>query len=182
MNTRQRSTDDIADSNFARHAFDTFIPISVESEARKRIIFDFFDLLSAVAARGKTNGMGGRKLSRLAGWWAFEFLEDGKGFDGGYRTWEKCAYTLLPLIRTNFNQGRRCDQPPLLRLPTLSRTRVERRRRHLSPSAIVTVSPVADRISTPDAYPHADAHHKGCHDCRFRVTHTFLAVAPRETL
>ncbi|KAE8822770.1 hypothetical protein PTNB85_09047 [Pyrenophora teres f. teres] len=80
-----------SDSKFARHAFDTFIPISVESEARKRIIFDFFDLLSAVAARGKSNGMGGRKLSRLAGWWAFEFVEDGKGFDGGYKTWEKAA-------------------------------------------------------------------------------------------
>lgn len=77
------------DSNFARHAFDTFIPLSVDSDARKRIIFDFFDLLSAVAARGKTNGMGGRKLSRMAGWWAFEFLDDGNGFDGGYRTWEK---------------------------------------------------------------------------------------------
>jgi hypothetical protein len=79
------------DSNLARHAFDTFIPLSVDSEARKHIIFDFFDLLSAVAARGKTNGMGGRKLSRLAGWWAFEFVEDGKGFDGGYKTWEKAA-------------------------------------------------------------------------------------------
>jgi hypothetical protein len=78
-----------ADSNLARHAFDTFIPLSVDNGARQRIIFDFFDLLSAVAARGKTNGMGGRKLSRLAGWWAFEFVEDGKGFDGGYRTWEK---------------------------------------------------------------------------------------------
>lgn len=83
------------DSNFARHAFDTFIPISVESDARKRIIFDFFDLLSAVAARGKSNGMGGRKLSRLAGWWAFEFTEDGKGFDGGYRTWEKYAHAFI---------------------------------------------------------------------------------------
>ncbi|KAF3046383.1 hypothetical protein E8E12_006562 [Didymella heteroderae] len=80
-----------SDSNFARHAFDTFIPLSVDSEARKRIIFDFFDLLSAVAARGKTNGMGGRKLSRMAGWWAFEFHDDGHGFDGGYRTWEKAA-------------------------------------------------------------------------------------------
>ena len=77
------------DSNLARHAFDTFIPMSVDSEARKSIIFDFFDLLAAVAARGKSNGMGGRKLSRLAGWWAFEFHEDNKGFDGGYRTWEK---------------------------------------------------------------------------------------------
>ncbi|KAH8732864.1 hypothetical protein GQ44DRAFT_696568 [Phaeosphaeriaceae sp. PMI808] len=80
-----------ADSNLARHAFDTFIPLSVECEARKCIIFDFFDLMSAVAARSKTNGMGGRKLSRLAGWWAFEFIEDNKGFDGGYRTWEKAA-------------------------------------------------------------------------------------------
>ncbi|KAJ4990243.1 hypothetical protein SVAN01_04334 [Stagonosporopsis vannaccii] len=80
-----------SDSNFARHAFDTFIPLSVDSDARKRIIFDFFDLLSAVAARGKTNGMGGRKLSRMAGWWAFEFHDDGNGFDGGYRTWEKAA-------------------------------------------------------------------------------------------
>ncbi|KAF1911555.1 hypothetical protein BDU57DRAFT_560299 [Ampelomyces quisqualis] len=80
-----------ADSNLARHAFDTFIPLSVDNGARQRIIFDFFDLLSAVAARGKTNGMGGRKLSRLAGWWAFDFVEDGKGFDRGYRTWEKAA-------------------------------------------------------------------------------------------
>ncbi|KAF2437433.1 hypothetical protein P171DRAFT_459206 [Karstenula rhodostoma CBS 690.94] len=80
-----------SDSNFARHAFDTFIPLSVESEARKRVIFDFFDLLAAVAARGKSNGMGGRKLSRMAGWWAFQFTDDGKGFEGGYRTWEKAA-------------------------------------------------------------------------------------------
>ncbi|KAF2682852.1 hypothetical protein K458DRAFT_56361 [Lentithecium fluviatile CBS 122367] len=80
-----------SDSNFARHAFDTFIPLSVESEARKQIIFDFFDLLAATSARAKSNGMGGRKLSRMAGWWAFEFTDDGKGFDGGYRTWEKAA-------------------------------------------------------------------------------------------
>ncbi|PSN60850.1 hypothetical protein BS50DRAFT_579014 [Corynespora cassiicola Philippines] len=82
-----------SDSHFATHAFDTFIPLSVDSDARKLIIFDFFDLLAAIAARSKTNGMGGRKLSRMAGWWAFEFAEDtnGKGFDGGYRTWEKAA-------------------------------------------------------------------------------------------
>lgn len=80
-----------SDSNQARHAFDTFIPLSVDSDARKQIIFDFFDLLSAVAARGKTNGLGGRKLSRMAGWWAFAHSDDGKGFDGGYRSWERAA-------------------------------------------------------------------------------------------
>lgn len=75
----------------AKHSFDTFVPISVESEARKLIIFDFFELLAAVAANGKTNGLGGRKLSRLAGWWAFDHSDGGKGFDGGYQSWARYA-------------------------------------------------------------------------------------------
>ena len=79
------------ESNMARNAFETFIPLSADSAARRNIIFDFFDLLAAVAAHGKTNGLGGRKLSRLAGWWAFELSDDGKGFEGGYRSWEKAA-------------------------------------------------------------------------------------------
>ncbi|KAL8872452.1 MAG: hypothetical protein Q9174_001922 [Haloplaca sp. 1 TL-2023] len=75
----------------ARDAFATFIPISVESEARTKIIFDFFDLMAAIAAHGKTNGMGGRNLSRLAGWWAFEQVDHGNGFDGGYKSWASAA-------------------------------------------------------------------------------------------
>ena len=75
------------DSNMARDSFATFIPLSVDSNARAQIIFDFFDLLSAIAAHGKTNGLGGRKLSRLAGWWAFEHGDVGNGFEGGYKTW-----------------------------------------------------------------------------------------------
>lgn len=78
------------DSDMARDAFATFIPISVESDARTKIIFDFFDLMAAIAAHGKTNGMGGRKLSRLAGWWAFEQVDQGNGFDGGYKSWSRC--------------------------------------------------------------------------------------------
>ncbi|KAG0651840.1 hypothetical protein D0Z07_0860 [Hyphodiscus hymeniophilus] len=80
-----------SDSNMARDSFATFIPLSVESDSRTKIIFDFFDLLSAIAAHGKTNGLGGRKLSRLAGWWAFEHLDTGSGFEGGYKTWERAA-------------------------------------------------------------------------------------------
>jgi len=75
------------DSNMARDSFATFIPLSVDSDARSKIIFDFFDLLSAIAAHAKTNGLGGRKLSRLAGWWGFEHHDGGKGFEGGYRGW-----------------------------------------------------------------------------------------------
>jgi hypothetical protein len=73
----------------SKNAFSVLIPYATESEARKKIVVDFFDLLAAIAARGKTNGLGGRKLSRMAGWWAFEHSDHGKGFDGGYHSWAK---------------------------------------------------------------------------------------------
>lgn len=75
------------DSDLARDAFSTFIPISVDSDARTKIIFDFFDLLAAIAAHGKSNGLGGRKLSRYAGWWAFEHQDTGNGFEASYKNW-----------------------------------------------------------------------------------------------
>lgn len=75
------------DSDLARDAFNTFIPISVDSVARTKIVFDFFDLLAAIAAHGKTNGLGGRKLSRYAGWWAFEHTDTGNGFEASYKSW-----------------------------------------------------------------------------------------------
>ncbi|KAL4870809.1 hypothetical protein BDV12DRAFT_165264 [Aspergillus spectabilis] len=79
------------DSQFARDAFSTFIPISVDSDARTKIIFDFFDLLTAIAAHGKSNGLGGRKLSRYAGWWAFEHADTGNGFEAAYKNWASAA-------------------------------------------------------------------------------------------
>ncbi|KAL4879579.1 hypothetical protein BJY04DRAFT_208519 [Aspergillus karnatakaensis] len=79
------------DAQFARDAFSTFIPISVDSDARTKIIFDFFDLLTAIAAHGKSNGLGGRKLSRYAGWWAFEHADTGNGFEAAYKNWASAA-------------------------------------------------------------------------------------------
>lgn len=82
------------DSNKARDSFKTFIPISVENGARQRIIFDFFDLIAAIAAHGKSNGFGGRQLSRMAAWWAFEQKDTGSGFDGGYKAWLRSDSTV----------------------------------------------------------------------------------------
>ncbi|KAJ3553228.1 hypothetical protein NPX13_g10934 [Xylaria arbuscula] len=79
------------DSNLARDAFSTFIPLSVENDARSKIVFDYFDLLSAIAAHGKANGFGGRKLSRMGAWWAFEHKDTGEGFEGGYKIWSRAA-------------------------------------------------------------------------------------------
>ncbi len=103
----------------ARDSFATFIPLSVESDARTKIIFDFFDLLSAIAAHGKTNGLGGRKLSRLAGWWAFEHVDSGNGFDGGYKTWaayESPTRNQYKNLLTLF-KGRRCCKPFVFCIP-----------------------------------------------------------------
>lgn len=86
------------DSSMARDSFATFIPISAESEARSKIIFDFFDLISAIAAHGKHNGLGGMKLSRLAGWWAFEHSDMGWGFEGGYTSWSRFVSPFFPMI------------------------------------------------------------------------------------
>ncbi|KAG5927914.1 hypothetical protein E4U42_001556 [Claviceps africana] len=79
------------DSRMARDSFKTFIPLSVESGSRQRIIFDFFELIAAVAAHGKSNGFGGLQLARMAAWWAFEQQDTGGGFDAGYKAWEKAA-------------------------------------------------------------------------------------------
>lgn len=87
--TQRKLTLKPVDSNMARDSFKTFIPLSVENGAKTSIIFNFFDLLSAIAAHGKLNGLGGRKLSRMAAWWAFEQKETGTGFDGGYKEWLK---------------------------------------------------------------------------------------------
>ncbi|CAK7198672.1 hypothetical protein SEUCBS139899_001336 [Sporothrix eucalyptigena] len=79
------------DSRGAHSSFTTFIPLSVDNHARSTIIFSFFDLMSAIAAHGKVNGFGGRKLSRMASWWAFENNDTGNGFEGGYKEWLKAA-------------------------------------------------------------------------------------------
>ncbi len=89
----------------ASDSFKTFIPLSVDTEAKAAIITDFFDLLSAVAAHGKVNGFGGRKLSRMAAWWAFEHKETGSGFEGGYKEWLRYGFTLL--IRMRNGRGTR---------------------------------------------------------------------------
>ncbi|CAG8083760.1 unnamed protein product [Penicillium olsonii] len=87
----KHSVDGFPDSDMARDAFSTFIPIGGDSEARTNIIIDFFDLLAAIAAHGKSNGLGGRKLSRYAGWWAFEHADTGGGFEAAYKSWAAAA-------------------------------------------------------------------------------------------
>ncbi|KAK9376148.1 uncharacterized protein V1513DRAFT_300636 [Lipomyces chichibuensis] len=99
------------DAGRAQNAFKMIIPVAADSPARSRIIFNFFDLLSALASHWKTSGMGGRKVARLAAWWAFPLSEDmarlaaesdnvngafggpqtRPTFSEGYKIWSKAA-------------------------------------------------------------------------------------------
>ncbi|KAK9364049.1 hypothetical protein V1504DRAFT_7323 [Lipomyces starkeyi] len=99
------------DAGRAHNAFKMIIPVAADSPARSRIIFNFFDLLSSLASHWKTSGMGGRKVARLAAWWAFPLSEDmarlaeesdnvnravgtsqrRPTFSEGYKIWSKAA-------------------------------------------------------------------------------------------
>lgn len=71
-------------------AMDSFlvsIPDAAKTEAHRKIIFDFFDLLSTIAAQAERNDFKARKLSRFAGWWAFGETSFGHGFERGYEEW-----------------------------------------------------------------------------------------------
>jgi len=73
-----------------KQAFDTFLPLSTESGAHRLIVLDFFDLLAAIATHSRSNGLGGLKLSRSMGWFAFSHTTD-KGFESGYKSWTRYA-------------------------------------------------------------------------------------------
>jgi hypothetical protein len=103
------------ESKLARNSFNTFLPMATTSIARRDIIVDFFELLAAVAAHGKMNGLGGRKLSRLAGWWAFELSDDGKGFEGGYKSWTTAADASSHLFFA-YLRGHSAEADPSMRL------------------------------------------------------------------
>jgi hypothetical protein len=170
----------------AKNAFTVFIPMSTDSDARKRIVFDFFDLLAAVAARGKTNGLGGRKLSRMAGWWAFEHSDGGKGFDGGYKSWARYAFTVTKRSvkrRANLKQGRGCNKPFIFCISSLTLTRSNRRcQRHLTATSLVAGSSLSNGVSSRDTRSDAAPDEESGHDRQCRIAHTFCAPAKGEKL
>ncbi len=148
----------------ARDAFATFIPLSVESDARTKIIFDFFDLMAAIAAHGKTNGMGGRKLSRLAGWWAFEQVDAGNGFDGGYKSWSRFVGPCFPNTGTNKVQRCRCHESFVFRLSSITLARLcSRTQWDLGTSNIATKS--CARNSVPPRVSPVRVHLQSSNGC-----------------
>ena len=175
------------DSDMARDSFGTFIPLSVDNNAKSQIIFDFFDLLAAIVAHSKTNGFSGRKLSRAAAWWAFEHSDNGNGFEGGYKSWLRqvsrglCLPYCPPGLLTRTRQRGRRHEPSVLCLSPLSRPRAHPGRHH-PPAHVAAEAPPGNRIPAPKAGAHADVDEQGCHDCRHRIADPIRPAAEGQSL
>lgn len=156
------------DSNMARDSFSTFIPLSVENQAKSHIIFDYFDLLSAIAAHGKVNGFGGRKLSRMAAWWAFEHKHMGAGFENGYKSWLRSEHSchsiwLLEDVLT-FQQCRGRHESSLLCISQVI-VAIASTSWHFHAAYVSAEASSGDRIPTTNSVPHAVDNPQGCDDC-----------------
>lgn len=67
-------------SSYKLRAFDNILSKSVDSHDHEDIICNFYDLLMALAAYERRNGLNGYKLARLAGAWAFEMVNFKRSF------------------------------------------------------------------------------------------------------
>lgn len=103
-------------AGYPQDAFVTLIPRCVESVPHANILFAFFDLIASIATHGKRNGLGGRKLARLMGTWAFDIkkpnAKDSTSFADGLAAWSVASEaanhlffaflrSLSPVIPTN---------------------------------------------------------------------------------
>ena len=60
-----------AKSDYPKKAFLEFMPQCLTSPAHASIVYDFLDLLVSLSANAKENQLSGRKISKMAGIWAF---------------------------------------------------------------------------------------------------------------
>ncbi|CAN6674736.1 hypothetical protein TRVA0_063S00188 [Trichomonascus vanleenenianus] len=84
-----------AEAGFKEDSFLTVLPKLVDSAAHASIVFHFFDLVTSIATHGRRNGMGPRKLARLAGLWAFDIrkpdMNEPTSFADGLGAWSTAA-------------------------------------------------------------------------------------------
>ncbi|ANB13414.1 Msb1p [Sugiyamaella lignohabitans] len=82
-------------AGFPMDAFVKIVPRCVETGTHGNILFDFFDLLASIVTHGRQNGLVGRKVTRLAGTWAFDIKKPGAkestSFAEGLAAWSLAA-------------------------------------------------------------------------------------------
>lgn len=77
-------------SSYKLRAFDRILPKIVDSYDHEDIICNFYDLIMALSALERRNGLSGYKLARLAGAWAFEMVNSQKELPADFSTGLSC--------------------------------------------------------------------------------------------
>ncbi|CCH44462.1 Morphogenesis-related protein MSB1 [Wickerhamomyces ciferrii] len=118
-----------ARSNYPKKAFLEFMPQCLTSPAHASIVYDFLDLLVSLSANAKENQLSGRKISKMAGLWAFHGPPNSanltksrldpteNSFREGLRDWLPAADALFHLFLSFLRSMLPDDQNTKLQLP-----------------------------------------------------------------
>jgi hypothetical protein len=170
----------VIDSNTARDAFATFIPISVANDARTKIIFDFFDLMAATARQMEWEGSNCHDLAdgTLSSKWTRatalkEVTRLGQGLCDPLQRSKKLVLMLCNL------QCCGCYKPSILRIFTIPHARI-RTGYHIGASSLTSEAFGEYRIPTSTKFAAGKRHNEGCYDRRHCITYTFRITSSRK--
>ena len=98
------------DSGYPKSAFLTIMPKCLSSPAHASIVYDFLDLLVSIASNSQYNYLSGRKITKMASMWAFNFASGNRSpfydatsekefdFIEGLDSWKRFSNALFHLL------------------------------------------------------------------------------------
>lgn len=100
-----------AEQHFPKNAFLTIMPKCLSSPAHASIVYDFLDLILNITSNAPYNNLSGRKISKMAGIWAFnpekplstsifsdDSIETEHDFVEGINNWKKTTDAMFHLV------------------------------------------------------------------------------------
>ncbi|GME85413.1 unnamed protein product [Ambrosiozyma monospora] len=94
------------ESNYPRRSFLEFMPLCLASGAHASIVYDFFDLIVAIAMNSKEN-MTAKKISKVCGLWAFHPVRNKQtgtpSFERGLFEWIPAGDAMFHLLLAFLN-------------------------------------------------------------------------------
>lgn len=103
--------------NYPKKAFLEFMPQCLSSPSHASIVYDFLDLIVSIAANAKENQMSGRKISKMAGIWAFQNKSTENNFVDGLQNWLPSANAMFHLLLSFLRSMLPDDDTTKLQLP-----------------------------------------------------------------
>ncbi|RLV93091.1 Morphogenesis-related protein MSB1 [Spathaspora sp. JA1] len=91
-----------AEKGYPKNAFLAIMPKCLSSPAHASIVYDFLDLILSITSNSQENYLSGRKISKMASFWAFNPIHNKKpqefDFNDGVEMWNKSTNALFHLV------------------------------------------------------------------------------------